>query len=236
MKIGRVQRGLLVAFALAMVVASAEALVVTSSANNPGSNFIMGVTNGQTSSTGWQNDSVRDRDIAQKFSIAGTGNEAMGLFSIKVASTGSDAANSAITMSIYDNTNSATDTPGPLTGGLVYSGSANLPSVIGGDSWLTFNLQESLVLKRGNYYTVVLSLTDTAANRNLSIRNNNNDVLGAQSLGMYWDTVNSKYVPISGSVTDFLYSIQIPEPASMGLMALGGLVVMVMRKRFNKAA
>lgn len=227
MKKRRIQTGVLVAFALAMVASSAEAaLVITTNMSAPTSQIMISQTNVTPgSSLSARNyTSVGSRKIGQQFQVP-YDNATISAVSL-LGSTVIGVKGSNVTINVYESL-VATN-----IGSSVYSASSALPSsTISNGSWFTFDFDNMTGLTTNKYYTFTVEFPNQSSTTQgiAWARSTANPYPGTKGEWVYTNAVNGWESTANNN--DFAFVVQIPEPGSIVLVALGGVLAMVIRKR-----
>lgn len=221
---------ILIAF-LGSVKLTQAAVLISQSETAPVDNIIREAadfSNGNLNWNGYGTTASSWRDAGQSF--LAPGDFSLEAFTFRLASFGAQAQGADITVSIFE-----TNTAGEAmqNGTLLSTQQGALPETLISGQYVTFALDDAVVLSQGKYYTVMLHFDErggdsTAANRRqimFSIGSFTDDPLGAGA--SYWLASDpfTSYSKGNTIMTSYFQGSVIPEPSTMGLLIGAGLLL-----------
>lgn len=205
----------------------ASAAVITStSTESPTENVFLSTSTAGSGNVLFRNQNATwadaRRDIGQTFLAPGVEETLLSSVVFQVASASAGALGTAFTLQIFEFENGTAFAP---LGAAIYTGSGVFPTTLAADSYLRFDLDQSVSLQGGKTYGIQLGFVNQSSNSINLVTSNG-----------YADGLTFKYYNPQGTTTPVyalqstgdlrMHLVSIPEPGApllIGLLSLGGL-------------
>ena len=222
-------QSVLMAGAVTSLATVAGAATISTSASVPSGTFIASQPNANvTNSDSFRtrtNNGGDGRDLGQMFTT-GASNLQMDSFTLRLASNSGNIANRSVTVRLVQITSDSGGNNFTFSQNL--SETANLPGTFTNGEYMTFDIADTL-LQANTTYAFIVGLT-TVAVENAELGFNRNDVT-APAGNRFFETFfvsgtsrTSLALSRTGDRELQFWVNAVPEPASIGLLALGGLL------------
>ncbi len=144
---------------------------------------------------------------------------------------GSGVYNADFTLTIYRFASATATTPGEIA----LQDEGTLPASLLANDYLVFSLETPLTLAAGEYYGIVLSFPEAAANQGLSFVNALNSSYGDGQGIFYSNKPNADTMTWKVSGGDFhMVLVSIPEPGSTAMIGAVGIPLLLLWKRARR--
>jgi len=215
--------------ALSASAVNAATIITDFGATAPTGNIVVSQTTANGTDQGqrqWRNSGTR-RDLGQTFNLTSstTIDSIYVRVSAQTSAVGADASGASVTLTLSNYTNTTDFTPDST----VNTFTATLPLTLASSDFIKFDIDNTF-LAAGQYGFQLSFDNPSATNKfvNLAL---NFDSDGYTS-GLQVESTDGTNFTAGGGTPDLLFYVQgIPEPTSIGLLALGGLALLARRRK-----